>query len=242
MSDNSKIFTSFEDIEMVYNIRFDKPTSGVFEKDIVNLYNTGNIDIEKCENDLTGTLYCNLGNFERFVNNNQEKSKELYNIAISKYKNYKACFCLAQLIEDSEEKIKLIELSIEYGNKNIYIYSELARLLLIKNAKLGNTDIKSLQKQTSLLHYAVVKNSPDALYTLGLINCQDSYFDDAIKYLNSAIDFYSNPFYNRYTGEITKEQQFLSPQEKKFVSERINKCNELLKTIHEKMSSKDKNV
>jgi len=220
MIDND-FYTSFDDIEKKYAILFERKTSAIFEQEIVNLYNTGYIDIQKCEADLTGTLFCNIGNYERLVRNNIEKAKEFYNLAISNYKNYKACFCLSQLTTDIEEKIKLLELSIAYGNESSYIYFELARVMIIKNAESGNNDTESVEKQTSLLYLAASKKSPDAFYLLGFIDYHNNNFVSAEKNLNYAI------------------QLFRTTYNETVYNEKIEKCNSLLNTIHNTISMEE---
>ena len=199
---NNKTFCTFEDIELIYPIEFNRQTSNKFESDIVHLFNTGELEIDKCLNDSTGILFNHLGNYHSLVNNNREKAIEYYNQAILK-NVYEAYYNLALETEDKDEKIRLFELSLSKGNESSHCYFELGKTLLLKNAILGYTNSKSLEKQTTLFLNAANKNSVGALYFLGVMSMDQEKYEDAKKYINSAIELYKTEN-NSYTEKQLK--------------------------------------
>ena len=70
------MFTTIDEISEKYGILFTSETDIDF---VINLYNGGEVDFEKVENDQTGKLYLSLGVYNNLVTENFKKAKNCAN-------------------------------------------------------------------------------------------------------------------------------------------------------------------
>jgi len=116
-------FKSYSEIESKYPIILTGDTKDPYEKEVIDIYN-GHANLNLCQQDSTGLLYNHLGNYEKFVRNNEIAAVRCYGKSCEKnciiaYVN------LADYVEDIERKISLLEKAIVLGGTSSILYFKL---------------------------------------------------------------------------------------------------------------------